>query len=158
MSEYQCLTLDYVNQCIYNTTSTGRAYGEDEPRWIEQRCVISHYRFYLAFENSRHNGYVTEKVWQALAMGAIPIYWGAPDVVGLLPDPDAIIDASSFDSLEALATYINFLMESPDAYQKHMQWREKPLAESFRRVFDKSVGAAACQLCDHIAYLKYNSN
>jgi len=38
------------------------------------------YKFSLAFENSSHPGYITEKIIQAWAAGTIPIYWGAPDV------------------------------------------------------------------------------
>ena len=45
-----------------------------------KECTLHHYKFYLAFENSQSPGYVTEKLWQALKMGSVPIYWGAQDI------------------------------------------------------------------------------
>jgi hypothetical protein len=38
------------------------------------------YKFVICFENSAHRGYVTEKIVNAMLAGAIPIYWGAPDI------------------------------------------------------------------------------
>lgn len=38
------------------------------------------YRFVIAMENSTRPGYITEKLINAFLAGAIPIYWGAPDV------------------------------------------------------------------------------
>jgi len=38
------------------------------------------YKFAMAFENSRGNGYVTEKLTDAMMAGCIPIYWGDPQV------------------------------------------------------------------------------
>ena len=42
--------------------------------------LLARYKFTLAFENSRAAGYVTEKLFQPLIAGSLPIYWGAPDV------------------------------------------------------------------------------
>jgi alpha(1,3/1,4) fucosyltransferase len=41
---------------------------------------LKDYKFCIAFENSRGNGYVTEKLLAAKAAGCIPIYWGAENV------------------------------------------------------------------------------
>ena len=150
LNTYHCILL-HTHKCHINRDNS---HNLDERRWIEQRCIISHYKFYLAFENSQHIGYVTEKLWQALVMGSIPIYWGAPDVVKYLPDPDAIINVSHFDTIEELAKYIRSLLVSSHAYEKHMMWRKRPLPASFRNIFNDTVGAAACRLCDHIAMKK----
>ena len=48
--------------------------------------IISRYKFNFCPENSRFNGYVTEKPIQAMACGSIPIYCGAPDVYNYLPE------------------------------------------------------------------------
>ena len=37
--------------------------------------------FAIAFENKMKRGYVTEKIYEALMVGAVPYYWGASDVV-----------------------------------------------------------------------------
>lgn len=37
---------------------------------------IRDYKFVLAFENSSHPGYTTEKIFEPILEGCIPIYWG----------------------------------------------------------------------------------
>lgn len=62
------------------------------------------YRLALAYENSSDPGYCTEKIVDAFASGAIPVYWGDPNVktefnpaaflyAGDYPDQDALIAA-----------------------------------------------------------------
>lgn len=63
--------------------------------------TISKYKFNLCFENVRYPGYVTEKIFDAMMAGTIPVYYGAPDIVDFVP-PQAFIDASKFSSLEEL--------------------------------------------------------
>ena len=41
-----------------------------------KRLVQSDYRFTIAFENSQHDGYTTEKIVDAWLSDTIPIYWG----------------------------------------------------------------------------------
>lgn len=63
--------------------------------------TISKYKFNLCFENVRYPGYVTEKIFDAMMAGTIPVYYGAPDIADFVP-PQAFIDASKFSSLEDL--------------------------------------------------------
>jgi hypothetical protein len=39
---------------------------------------IRPYKFTIAFENSSHPGYTTEKIFEPLMMDSLPIYWGNP--------------------------------------------------------------------------------
>jgi hypothetical protein len=55
------------------------------------------FRFNVAFENTSSPGYVTEKLVEPLLAGAIPIYWGAPDVSQDF-NPGCMIDVSRFAS------------------------------------------------------------
>lgn len=41
---------------------------------------VADYRCVLCLENSKDEGYVTEKITHGMAAGTIPIYWGAPNV------------------------------------------------------------------------------
>lgn len=45
-----------------------------------------------AYENSHTRDYVTEKVYDALAVGCVPIYWGAPNFENYLQQPNAVIN------------------------------------------------------------------
>ncbi|EKX46359.1 hypothetical protein GUITHDRAFT_107966 [Guillardia theta CCMP2712] len=54
--------------------------------------------FALAVENTRDVDYVTEKMYEVLQAGAVPIYLGAPNWKVIFPLPSAVIDAAAFES------------------------------------------------------------
>lgn len=47
--------------------------------------VLSRYNYSLCFENMNMTGYVTEKIFDCLYSGTIPIYLGAKDISDLIP-------------------------------------------------------------------------
>jgi len=47
------------------------------------------------------SGYVTEKIFDCLYAGTIPLYWGAPDIEVLIP-PETYIDVRRFSSSEEM--------------------------------------------------------
>ena len=53
-------------------------------------CWLCHYL--PLQENSISVDYVTEKLYDAFAGGCVPVYYGAPNILDSLPDPEAIID------------------------------------------------------------------
>jgi hypothetical protein len=60
-------------------------------------AVLSQYSFSLCFENMVMKGYVTEKIFDCLYAGTIPLYLGAKDIESLIP-PEAYIDCRQFSS------------------------------------------------------------
>jgi hypothetical protein len=44
----------------------------------EKLPFISRYQFHLCFENNRHPGYLTEKLFDSLFAGSVPVYEGDP--------------------------------------------------------------------------------
>lgn len=63
--------------------------------------VLSRYTFSLCFENMAMQGYVTEKIFDCLYTGTIPLYLGATDINELI-SPEAYVDCRQFDSLQEL--------------------------------------------------------
>ncbi|NXV81403.1 FUT5 fucosyltransferase, partial [Atlantisia rogersi] len=101
--------------------------------WDRLLPTVSQYNFYLAFENSQHEDYITEKLWRnALSSGTVPIVLGPPreNYERFLP-PDSFIHVDDFDTAEDLAQYLWELSEDPERYQSYFQWRKwmKPVAE-----------------------------
>ncbi len=47
---------------------------------VDKMTFIKDYRFVLAFENSSHPGYTTEKIIEPFMADCIPVYWGDPNV------------------------------------------------------------------------------
>eukprot|EP01065_Artemidia_motanka_P013126 TRINITY_DN17236_c0_g1_i2.p1 TRINITY_DN17236_c0_g1~~TRINITY_DN17236_c0_g1_i2.p1 ORF type:complete len:983 (+),score=217.14 TRINITY_DN17236_c0_g1_i2:641-3589(+) len=55
--------------------------GQRGGNWTaSQQRLMSGYRFVIAMENHRKRGWISERLVDAAAAGAIPIYFGAPDV------------------------------------------------------------------------------
>ena len=64
---------------------------------ILKRDAISNYMFYLAFENSIEVGYVTEKLFDGLIAGTVPVFLGsAEDAKKLIPHPKSVIFLEDF--------------------------------------------------------------
>ncbi|XP_008934176.1 PREDICTED: alpha-(1,3)-fucosyltransferase 6-like [Merops nubicus] len=96
--------------------------------------TLSKYNFYLAFENSQHEDYITEKLWRnALSSGTVPVVLGPSreNYERFLP-PDSFIHINDFASPEDLARYLRGLSEDPERYRRYFQWRRwlKPVVGS----------------------------
>lgn len=79
--------------------------------------VLKDYKFTIAFENSYHHGYNTEKIIQPLSLNTIPLYKGGERVKEFF-NTNKIINASDFNSLEEMAEYIIELDKNEDRYNK----------------------------------------
>ena len=68
--------------------------------------VLPQYRFSLCYENIRDEpGWVTEKIFDCMRAGCVPIYWGAPNIVNYV-DADAFIDRRRFNSDSELEAFL----------------------------------------------------
>lgn len=87
--------------------------------------LVSSYQFYLALENSQHTDYITEKLWNAVVAGAVPVVLGATrrNYERFLP-PEAFIHVDDFPSVRALARYLLMLRRNPNRLRHHLDWRE----------------------------------
>lgn len=59
--------------------------------------VLQNYEFCLCFENMWMNGYITEKIFDCLYAGTIPLYMGAPDVLNYIPE-DVFVDCRKYST------------------------------------------------------------
>ncbi len=62
-------------------------------------------KFILAYENGIFDGYVSEKIFDVMAYGAVPVYIGAPDIKNYVPE-NCFIDKNKFQTEEALYNYL----------------------------------------------------
>lgn len=75
---------------------------------------LSLFRFTIAFENSEHSGYATEKITDAFAARTIPIYWGDPDIADEF-NPDSFVNARAFPDMASVARRVVEIDNDPDA-------------------------------------------
>jgi hypothetical protein len=70
----QVSTIDFVHcpgKLLHNDDSLQDEYNDDKKAYLKQ------FLFNICAENASVKGYVTEKLFQAIEGGTIPIYWGA---------------------------------------------------------------------------------
>lgn len=86
--------------------------------------LVREYQFYLALENSQHTDYITEKLWNPIEAGAIPVVLGPPreNYERFLP-PEAFIHVDDFASARELARYLLRLRRQPALLMSHLRWR-----------------------------------
>jgi hypothetical protein len=77
----------------------------------EKLGTVSAYRFALCLENSRFEGYVSEKIFDCFFAGTVPVYFGAPDIERYVP-PEAFIDLRRFKSYRELERYLDSVDET----------------------------------------------
>lgn len=75
-----------------------------------KHAVLRKYKFSICYENARFPGYITEKIFDALFAGCIPIYLGAPDVTDPIP-ADVFIDKRQFKNYADLYDYLHNMPE-----------------------------------------------
>lgn len=68
------------------------------------------YKFAFCFENSAFEGYVTEKIFDAMFAGCVPVYCGAPDIGDYVPK-HVFIDMRDFGSYGALESFLRTMDE-----------------------------------------------
>lgn len=84
---------------------------------------ISSYWFYLSFENSLCEDYVTEKTVTALNSGAVPVILSGANLTRFLP-PGSYLDAHKLGPV-ALAAEMFRLMNHPNDYAAMLWWRSR---------------------------------
>lgn len=101
----------------YQTFSkASNRFGENNIPWTEiKHETIKHYRVNFALENTYYPYYVTEKFWNAINAGCVPVYYGSAWLDDLVPS-DYYLDLRRFPSIESLFDAILALTER-EAYE-----------------------------------------
>lgn len=63
---------------VKKVDSAGRLYNNTKIRAANKVDFVRQYKFTIAFENESYPGYTTEKIFEPMLVGSLPIYWGNP--------------------------------------------------------------------------------
>ena len=80
---------------------------------------INDYKFTIASENSKNDGYTTEKIIHPLSVGSIPIYWGSSKI-NLDFNKNCFINVDDYENLEHLAEHIVEVDSDAEKYEKYL--------------------------------------
>eukprot|EP01106_Pelomyxa_sp_JSP_P012332 TRINITY_DN3400_c0_g1_i1.p1 TRINITY_DN3400_c0_g1~~TRINITY_DN3400_c0_g1_i1.p1 ORF type:complete len:184 (-),score=38.36 TRINITY_DN3400_c0_g1_i1:73-624(-) len=150
------VTVDSYGTCLKTASWDLKTYGR-RGNGTAFREFLSKYKFYLAFENSMCEDYVTEKYWRALQLGVVPIVLGAPNILDFEPTPHSILKVSDFASPKALADYVKMLDSNDTLYNQYLSYKRPPpggvaeesVTEAFAALFERERGA--CSLANAVA-------
>lgn len=117
----------------------------------DKLSCLQNYRFNFCLENTRHApGYITEKIFDAMEAGAIPIYAGPDNSDEYIPR-NCYIDYTSFQSLPELVKFLQaFTQETYLEYQHNIkrflesEQAQKFMIPAFVQLFTRHL----CQLLD----------
>lgn len=106
----QVMPMSYPSDFRHNDDDMRGKFGDDKIAYLRQ------FKFNLCPENSNNRGYVTEKIFEAIKAGCVPIYWGnegypEPDIL----NPKAIVYLDKNNPEDGLAL-LRKLYEAPKAY------------------------------------------
>lgn len=80
---------------------------------------LKNYKFTIACENSKHDGYTTEKILHPLSVGSIPIYWGS-DLIGDDFNKKSFINVDNFCDLQSLKEHIIEVDNNKQLYENYL--------------------------------------
>lgn len=74
--------------------------------------TLRQYKFSICYENAQGiPGYITEKIFDSMSSGCIPVYWGAPNIADYIPEA-CYIDKRKFKTYEELYKYLEGMSEA----------------------------------------------
>jgi len=123
LSRYKAI--DAPGKCMNNMSAIAARTYEITKEWWgsdwEQEKIefLKPYKFTIAFENSSHPGYTTEKLIDAFAANTIPIYWGDP-LVGTEFNPKAFINCHDYQDFDAVIKRIIEIDNDDDLYRQYI--------------------------------------
>mgnify|MGYP001184470493 CR=1 FL=1 len=119
----------------------------------DKKCVervLGSYYFYLSWENSICEDYVTEKFYDALRRSIVPVVLEGGWYDRLVPKGyDVFIRASDYDNTDELASRLVEISRNRTLYESYFKWREIPLHELPSGFLKHVVNAENpwCDLC-----------
>ena len=140
--------IDSYGRCFNNAQYHPEDKGQPaKGNYEEGMEIASKYRMFLQIENTITKDYITEKLTVAYGSGAIPVYWGTPEVYNWVPGNHTFIDISKYSNPLDLARYLRQVDEDDILFNYHtsnFDWK-KTEAMKKKHCSQKSYN---CKLCE----------
>ncbi|KAI1294997.1 Alpha 1,3 fucosyltransferase [Mortierella claussenii] len=117
------INIDIYGHCIRNRAWPQTPTSDGGMKDMDIVELISHYKFYLAIENGNCEDYVTEKLEQTFAAGAVPVVDGPEDYSRFMPAHKSLIRYDDYGSPQRLAEYLTELDQDDHQYQEYLSFR-----------------------------------
>jgi UDP:flavonoid glycosyltransferase YjiC (YdhE family) len=148
--DYASEMMRFLDVHSYGEVLNNRILVEDHGR-ATKLAILGRYKFNLAFENALAEDYVSEKFFDPLVAGCVPVYLGAPNIEEFAPGDHCFVNAADFPSARALAEYLLELNANDEAYAEYFAWKTRPLRQSFLRTLEERRVHPFVRLCRKLA-------
>ena len=125
------INIDSYGKFLHNTDLQG-----DSGYKVKQK-VLSEYKFTIAFENAIYEDYVTEKFYDPLLSGSVPVYLGAPNIAEFTPGRNAFVDVRNFPNPKDLAVKLKLLCANEQLLREFYRWKNEALNDRFTEIANK---------------------
>lgn len=104
------------------TIDSGGSYCNNIGEKVKDKVAfMRNYRFSIAFENSSYPGYTTEKIYESMIAGSIPIYWGNSWIAKEFNE-NSFVNLHNFSNTNQAIDYILRIENNIDLYiDKYVQ-------------------------------------
>ncbi len=99
-------------------------------------AILRGYKFTFTFENTIAPGYLTEKIFDAMVAGSVPIYLGAPDIERFIPT-DCFVDMRNYKTMDELEQSLAGVSE--ETYNKYIAAINRFLTSDGYRKFSQEA-------------------
>ncbi|KAM3965946.1 alpha-(1,3)-fucosyltransferase C [Aphomia sociella] len=106
------------------------------------KAIEEGYYFYLAYEDSITEDYVTEEVLKGYNHSAVPIVFGGANYHHFLPEGSYI--NARYTTAEKLAAVIVYSIRNPAVYQRFFHWR------NHYTIHEAHATTGICKLCEYL--------
>jgi hypothetical protein len=144
--EFLLQLMPHIDIHSYGRVFRNRNVANDHGRTTKLE-ILKAYKFTLAFENAIGKDYVTEKFFDPLMAGSVPVYLGAPNVGDFAPGDHCFINAADWRSPEALARYLKEVARDEHLYAGYFEWKARPFRPQFSRLADLTREHFLVRLC-----------
>lgn len=132
--------------CLKNANLRGKldfVLENKDKEMAEKFSMMHKAKFCIAMENSVVSGYVSEKIWEALVCGCVPIYLGDFDTLKhRLPQPmhEMVLSLRDFDyDPKQLMDHLVYLSNNELEYDKYLEWKFKTPTNEFKQFRDTII-------------------
>ena len=148
--EYAVAIMSMIRTDSYGRVLNNRQLAHTDRGVATKLDTIRRYKFCLCLENALELDYVTEKFYEALLVGTVPVYRGAPNIQHFAPGENSFINAADFSGPAELCTYLASVSRDESAYHRFLEWRQKPLSPSFQRHMTTGPSEAFAKLIETV--------
>lgn len=147
---FRLQALEMLEKLDIKIDSYGSCHRNHDGR-VDKVDTLKNYKFSLAFENSNEEDYVTEKFFQSLVAGAIPVVVGAPNIQDFAPSNNSVLHIKELSDVLSVAKTMKYLATNSDAFNKSIRWKYEGPSDSFKALVDMAAVHSSCRLCIHLA-------